>query len=693
MKLNWILIPLLAASFALAQSGNDMLQQGLRKERSEGDYKGAIEIYKRILKQYSSDRKLAASALLQIAHCQEREGSKEARSSYERLIREFGDQMQAVSEARARITALEAAPSSAPRVRQVWAGADVDDSGSLSPDGRWLTYANWETGDLGIRDLINSGNKLLTNTGGWVKSGGDFAEESRFSPDGKRIAYSWFAPKAGYSLRIMNADGTGDHALGFQGGWVVPLCWSPDGAQILTFSRGNDGLPSLHLVNSTSGQAREILPAGARDFDFHASFSPDGAWIALAGSVPLGTDDDLYILPTKGGTLEKLDANPATDMMPVWSQDGSSVLFVSNRGGAYGLWRLPVRNGKAAGPAQLIRGELGNNVTAVGVTRAGSLVYAVGYGGRDIYAAGFDPATGKRTSEPALISQRYPGRSMRPVASPDGRRLAYVAQTGSGREGGWVVVVRDQTTGKEKVHPAVRSNHLGWTPDSKKLLLGKPGEKPNSMELLWLDPDSGAITPFRTFEPTRNAINPVFSSDGRTMYFTYRPWQSDNGVYQVIGMDVATGQQRELYRSTNQHLFGLALSADGRTLATILQEAAWNTRGDQDYELVLVPAAGGQASVATTFRAARASVTGSFTPDGKRVLILRESATPQGSPSALAAQDVASIELATGKLELVNLPRSSLTTVTLDSSSTQLLFTAGQVKSEMWIAENILVGK
>src|SRR6185437_6877674 len=98
--------------------------------------------YKRILKQYPSDRKLAATALLQIAHCQEREGSKEARSSYERLIREYGDQMQAVSEARARITALEVAPSSAPRVRQLWAGAEVDDSGALSPDGRYLTFAN-----------------------------------------------------------------------------------------------------------------------------------------------------------------------------------------------------------------------------------------------------------------------------------------------------------------------------------------------------------------------------------------------------------------------------------------------------------------------------------------------------------------------------------------------------------------------
>ena len=115
MKCRWLLIPLLAGLCGAQNGGNDLFQQGLRKERSEGNYKGAIEIYRRVLKQYASDRKLAAKALLQIAQCQEREGSKEARSSYERLIREFGDQTQAVGEARARIAALAVPASSAPR--------------------------------------------------------------------------------------------------------------------------------------------------------------------------------------------------------------------------------------------------------------------------------------------------------------------------------------------------------------------------------------------------------------------------------------------------------------------------------------------------------------------------------------------------------------------------------------------------
>jgi Tol biopolymer transport system component len=695
MKLTWIMIPLLAAAFALAQSGgNDLLQQGLRKERSEGNYKAAIEIYRRILKQYASDRKLAATALLQIAHCQEREGSKEARASYERLVHEFSDQSQAVNEARARITALETAPSSTPRVRQLWAGNDVDSSGSVSPDGRWLTFANWETGDLGVRDLANGVNKLLTNTGGWSKSGGDFAQDSRFSPDGKRIAYSWFTRKTAYELRVMNSDGTGVRSFGWANtGYVVPLAWSPDGARILADYYGPDGLDSLHLVSIDSGQHREIVPPARRSIS-GAGFSPDGKWIVMDSRGAETAEADIYIMPADGGKLDTLEANPANDINPSWSQDGTSVLFVSNRAGSYGVWRLPVRDGKADGPARIVRGELGNRVSPAGFTRGGSFAYTVNLGGFDVYTADFDPVTARRTSEPVLLSQRYPGTSVDPQASPDGRFLAWFAQTGSsGPDGGWVVVVRDRSAAKERVHAGVRAASMIWSPDSTKLMLERVGQRPNSRQLVWLDPDTGSITPFRTIEPTRNPLHPVLSPDGHTLYFTLRPWvvPMPSQDWKVMAMDVATGEQRELYRTDARPLFGLALSPDGRTLATIRQVPDINATGELDFELTLVPANGGQARVAAAFRAQRASVAGSFTPDGKSVLALLNSANPPGSQTIVT--DVAAIDLATGKLEPIGLRQGRLTALSLDSSGKQLLFSAGSRKLEVWIAENILEAK
>ena len=55
--------------------------------------------------------------------------------------------------------------------------------------------------------------------------------------------------------------------------------------------------------------------------------------------------------------------------------------------------------------------------------------------------------------------------------------------------------------------------------------------------------------------------------------------------------------------------------------------------------------------------------------------------------------DVATIELNSGKLELVNLQQSAISGVTVDPSGKRLLFSAGRQQSEMWIAENILPAK
>jgi Tol biopolymer transport system component len=660
----------IAASAASAQSAQDAerrFKAAMNTELVDGNLKAAIEEYQKVVQ--SGNRPLAAQALLRIAECYQKLGDAQARSVYERLTRDYADQEEAVAIARAHL-----AGTASPRVRQVWADADVDDSGSLSPDGRWLTYANWQTGDLGLRDLVNGTNKSLTHTGGWVKSGGEFAQDSRFSPDGKRIAYNWFKPRGAYDLRVMNADGSGARSLGWtKGGEIAPLAWSPDGAHILAFYYGMDGLVSLHLVNAASGQHSELLPA-ARRYINGASFSPDGKWIALdlPGADTGGSQDaDLYIMPVGGGKPEKLETNPAHDVKPLWSSDGNSIFFMSNRGGSWGLWRVPVRNGRAAGTAQLVRGQLGNNVNSIGLSSTGSLFYTLSFGGIDVYAADFDPRTARRTSEPVLLSERYPGTSQRPKVSPDGRFLAYVAQTGSSAPDGWVVVVREQGSGR--------------TPDSRKILLETVGQRPNSRDLMWLDPVSGSIAAFRSIEPTRNPFNSVFSPDGRTLYMTFRPWVPPAETWQVIAVDVATGDRRELYK-TDRTLNGLALSPAGDTLVTIRQASVWNTRGEQDYELVMIPSAGGPAKVATTIRAEVARMTGSLTPDGTRVLIALGGAPPNQI-------ELVSIDLSTGRMEPAGLRQNRLNSLMIDSSGKRLLFSAGSRKSELWVAENILATK
>src|SRR5512141_926069 len=83
-----------------ADTANDLFQQALVKERTEGNLPEAIKLYQRIVEKYPGNHKVAAEALLQLAGCQSKLGDVQARKSLERLVRDFADQKETVAEAR-----------------------------------------------------------------------------------------------------------------------------------------------------------------------------------------------------------------------------------------------------------------------------------------------------------------------------------------------------------------------------------------------------------------------------------------------------------------------------------------------------------------------------------------------------------------------------------------------------------------
>jgi hypothetical protein len=81
----FVSLALLDAVPVLAQTGHDLFQQALVKERADGDLRGAIEIYERIAREFTPDRPLAAKALVQLGQCYEKLGSTEAERAYRRV--------------------------------------------------------------------------------------------------------------------------------------------------------------------------------------------------------------------------------------------------------------------------------------------------------------------------------------------------------------------------------------------------------------------------------------------------------------------------------------------------------------------------------------------------------------------------------------------------------------------------------
>src|SRR5665811_817294 len=73
-----LLLTAFGAPTASAQSGADLFQQALQKERVEGDLKAAIALYQRILEQHAADRALSARVLVQLGQAYEKMGTADA---------------------------------------------------------------------------------------------------------------------------------------------------------------------------------------------------------------------------------------------------------------------------------------------------------------------------------------------------------------------------------------------------------------------------------------------------------------------------------------------------------------------------------------------------------------------------------------------------------------------------------------
>ena len=56
---------------------------------------------------------------------------------------------------------------------------------------------------------------------------------------------------------------------------------------------------------------------------------------------------DIYLVNADGSNLQRLTHNGSDDVMPAWSFSEEGVIyFLSNRGGAYNVWRLKVSGAK-----------------------------------------------------------------------------------------------------------------------------------------------------------------------------------------------------------------------------------------------------------------------------------------------------------------------------------------------------------
>lgn len=703
-----IAIALLSGAASLnAQSGYDLFQKALATERADGNLRDAIQMYERVVKQFASDRPLVARALIRIAECQEKLGQRDAAKVYERIVREFADQADSAGVARARLTALQSPiPPAVQAVRKIWSGGEVDAMGAPSADGRYLSFTNWTTGDLGLRDLVEGTSRLLTNTGGWETSG-DYAESSVPSADARQIAYAWFVDKGGdpaakcrcrYELRVMSIAGAdaGKPRVFLRSEspthWVQPVAWMPDNKGLIVLRADVPRSYEMGVLNLANGEFRVLRSAGTEP-PSRLSLSPDGRFVALdAFAARDRTSRDIVIVSVADGAEVTIVDNPAHDYSPMFSLDGSQLLFFSDRTGINSLWRQPMSGGKPAGPPVLVA-SVTPNAHMLGTTRNGAAYYWTGGPNSNVYRAELNADLTARAA-PVLNIERFLNTNSTPAFSADGQYLAYSSRRGSGQTGaGTTLVIRTLATNLDRDIPMNLSPNSGvsWFPDNRSLLAVMRDLEQTRLNYHQVDVATGE---HRLLTSTQGRgipmSRPLVSPDGKAIYFIDRI-EREPVTTVLARFDIASRTTTALKRLTgDEYLTSLGISPDGADLAYIRFE------GPSRWSIVEVMPAGGGAAreIFRDKNTGPARFSGvAWSRDKRYVLIVRDNelgakgGEPGGSIWKVPASGGAAEPTGIAMTGMVRFP-------TIDPTGRQLAFAAaGGAETAVWAIENFMPRK
>jgi Tol biopolymer transport system component len=683
------LVMVLASEGALQQNAEQLYQAGLYQEEVAGDLTKAIAIYEDILKQFSANREVAAKAQLHLGFCYEKSGLKQAQEAYRKVVENYPEQSEAVKAAQAKLAALlkaQAGGDKGFRIRQVWTGPDVS-IGEVSPDGKYISYTDWETGDVAIRELETGKKRRLTDKGPWTKSQ-EFSIFSTWSPDGRRVAFDWFEPKGQtFGLRVVGLDSPEVRVL-VQGpdiDYLFPGDWSPDGRYILVYIKRTGKTVDLGLVSAEDGSFRKLYDLGKSEPSV-MKFSPDGRTFAYcAPSKEMFLQNDIFLGSTDGRPQATIVRNPADDNLIDWTPAGDGILFLSDRSGTGDIWLLRLLDGQPQGEPDLVKKDAGG-FWPMGMTASGAVYYFVETGTADIYVATLDLEAGRVASPPVKVIQRYIGSNICPDWSRDGRSIAYLTWRGVSTSpspgASRIICLVSTESGEERQFPPpppVKNFYgqlLRLSPDGRSVLLGGLDYDGNRQTYI-LDVGSGAVK--RPFETAGTLVDAEWSGDGQVIY--YAEVNGKERTSKIVAFDLKTGEKRELYLTkidppANMPVSKIALSPDGKEIAVLDQ-----------FGIRVMPMGGGEAREVIKAAGSESFSSPAWSRDGRSLLVAKRASSAVQDQGAEVWQVPVK---AGGTPRSLGLKMDRLNTIRVHPDGKRIAFVGGMGKAEVWMMENFL---
>jgi Tol biopolymer transport system component len=218
------------------------------------------------------------------------------------------------------------------------------------------------------------------------------------------------------------------------------------------------------------------------------------------------------------------------DWNPIWSPDGKSLYFASDRGGSMNLWRIGLdeRTGKATGSPQAVTTP-SLSLGQFSISRDGKqIAYLALNALASLEKVPLDPA--KATSGPPTPLLRQSGVLSSPDVSPDGEWIVFY--TVGSRED--LFLVRSDGTGLRKLTDDPHKDRgPSWSPDGKRIAFYSNRDE-GKFEIWVINPDGSGLT--RLTKASGRAWFPWWSPDGTRIVY---PTGAESNL-----IDVAAGASR-----------------------------------------------------------------------------------------------------------------------------------------------------
>jgi serine/threonine protein kinase/Tol biopolymer transport system component len=277
------------------------------------------------------------------------------------------------------------------------------------------------------------------------------------------------------------------------------------------------------------------------------ALSPDGTTIAYFRA-ELGPNGDFWTIPWEGGTPRRLTSDLREGGDPVWTRDGSTIVFGSARAGSRTLWQIPARGGE---PVPLTTGAGEDDQPDISPDGS-QIAYTNVRNTWELQVRSIDGS-----SERTLFQRGV--QVLFPMFSPDGQRITYfgradyaVAIFTIGVDGS---DLRQLTGGRELNHQP------RWGADGKDVYFFQHYPTVSLRRVSALGGPSEAVRSWTWHENS----TPYFDPSGRYIaYLRQRPIEAPPTVPEhTVIHEVATGQER-IWPEPHTHIGGW--SPDGASI-------------------------------------------------------------------------------------------------------------------------------